>query len=87
MEGTYRNVLSRAQHGALPDRIGRVTFYVVMWLAVLWSNGIGPVFFPREYFELSYCGGSIGLGLIAWAIFAWLKRRQAVLPSNPACPN
>lgn len=84
---TQANFLVSAKHGALIDRIGWICFWAILWIDVVWSYGFPSVLLPREYDMASYWAGTIGLSLMAWAIFMWLKRRQTVLISNPECPD
>jgi hypothetical protein len=69
-------VLERAKHGALIDRCGRIVYYIAMSVGWVWVVLPFPsAFFPREYFTVTALGVPPGLFLLAWAIFAWLKRR------------
>lgn len=73
-------VLERAKHGALIDRCGRVVYYIVLSVGFVWAAFPFPAtFFPREYsiesFLVTALGVPLALLLVAWAIFAWLKRR------------
>jgi hypothetical protein len=81
----YDGVRASAKHGAPIDWIGWIIFRVIVWLAVVWSLwfaavwflGIPSAFLPRENIMVSYWAGTIGLLLIGWAIFAWLRRRAS----------
>jgi len=72
----YSLVVARAKHGTLIDRCGLTVFYIALWVGGVCS--VLPIqsgFFPREYFWVTAFGIPLGLGLLAWAIFEWLKWR------------
>jgi hypothetical protein len=72
----YSLVVARAKHGALIDRCGLTVYYIALWVAGV--SSVLPIlsaFFPREYFMVTALGIPFGLGLLAWAIFEWLKWR------------
>jgi hypothetical protein len=69
-------VLERAKHGALIDRCGRTVYYIAYSVGLVWCVFPFPLpFFPPEYSVVTALGAPLGLLLLAWAIFAWLKRR------------
>jgi len=72
----YSLVIARAKHGALIDRCAWIVFWIALWLAAVFSVlPIPPAFFPREYFWVTALVIPLGLLLLAWAIFQWLKWR------------
>jgi len=68
--------LERVRHGPLIDRCAWIVFWSALWLAAVFSVfPIPSAFFPREYFLVTASVIPLGLGLLAWAIFEWLKWR------------
>jgi hypothetical protein len=70
-------VLERAQHGTLIDRCARIVYWIALSFGFVWCVLPFPatLFVPREYFTVTALGAALGPFLLAWAIFAWLKRR------------
>jgi hypothetical protein len=69
-------VLERAERGALIDRCGLAVYYIAYWVGLVWAAFPFPLpFFPPEYPVVTAFGVALGLLLLAWAVFAWLKRR------------
>lgn len=68
--------LERARHGALIDRCAWIVFWIALCLGGVFSIlPIPSIFFPKEYFWITALVIPLGLTLLAWAMFQWLKWR------------
>jgi|EndMetStandDraft_8_1072994.scaffolds.fasta_scaffold286736_1 hypothetical protein len=76
MKASCAHVLENAKRGTLIERIGWLSFWVMLWFGAPWSNGLPYLFFSRDTANTAYWAGTFAVLPITFPIFMWLKWRQ-----------